>query len=79
MDRYSAYSELVRFLTSTPSPEDIVNYAASKDTRLRVRYLLNAKRAGMLTREEQAELEEFYKAEHFMKELKVRAKRKVDN
>ena len=73
----TAYSEFVRFLTSGPSKEEIVAFTASKETRLRVRYLMNAKRAGMLTPSEQAELDEFQRIEDFMRQLKIRARRRL--
>ena len=71
-----AYSELVEFLTSGPTHEEIVEFTASHDTRKRVKYLMNAYRAGMLTPEEHTELEEFQKVEEFLRQLKVRAQRK---
>ena len=74
---FNAYREMVEFLTSGPSYEDIVQFMASEDTRLRVRYLQNGKRAGMLTPEEELELDEFRKVELFMREMKERARRHI--
>jgi hypothetical protein len=71
-----AYSELVEFLTSGPTHEEIIEFTASNDTRKRVKYLMNAYRAGMLTPEEREELEEFQRVEEFLRQLKERAQRK---
>lgn len=72
-----AYSELVNFLTSGPTREQIVAFSESLETRRRVRYLLNAHVSGMLTPDERAELEEFNKIENFLKQLKIRARRQL--
>lgn len=76
-DRVNAYSELVSFLVSCPTYEEIVRFNASQETRKRVRYLMNAGRAGMLTPVERAELDEFHRVEEFLRQLKARAQRKV--
>ena len=71
----TAYTELVEFLTSGPSREEIINFRPSKLTRQRVRYLMNAYRAGTLTDYESEELDEFYRVEQFFYQLKERARR----
>jgi hypothetical protein len=65
----------MEFLTSSPSRDQIVNFTAGKQTRQRVRYLMNASNAGMITSEERAELEEFHRVERFLYQMKIRARR----
>lgn len=72
-----AYDELMDFLTSGPTREQIVAFSTSTETRRRVRYLLNAHVSGLLTLDEKAELDEFNRIENFLRQLKLRAKRQL--
>ena len=70
--------EVLDFLASTPTPEQIVAYQPSKASQGRLRALLNKKQSGGLTAEEQAEFDEFSQINHFMSLLKTRARQKLD-
>jgi hypothetical protein len=70
--------EVLDFLASTPTPEQIVAYQPSKALQGRLRALLNKKMGGGLTAEEQAEFDEFSRTNHFMSLLKTRARQKLD-
>jgi hypothetical protein len=71
--------ELFDFLMSGPTPEQIVAFRPSETTQERVRYLLDRNRNGVLTTEEQAELDGYEQAEHFMRMLKARARLKLSS
>ncbi|MCC7452271.1 MAG: hypothetical protein IT324_33025 [Anaerolineae bacterium] len=71
--RGTAYDEVFEFLTSTPSPEQIVAFRPSEATQERLRYLLDQNRNDRLTTDERTELDEFMKIEHFMRMLKAKA------
>jgi hypothetical protein len=76
-ERISAYSEILEFLTSAPTPEQIVGFQPSELTQERVRYLLDASRNGTLTAEEHTEMNELGRIEHFMRMLKAYALDKI--
>lgn len=73
----AAYEEIVRFLTSGPSLEQIINFHPSETTRNRARYLAKKHEAGKLTRAEREEWTEFAKAEQFLEGMRVRAQRRL--
>ncbi|MBI5666900.1 MAG: hypothetical protein HZC41_02745 [Chloroflexi bacterium] len=77
MIRTKAYDELIDFLTSSPSPEQIVTFSPSPITQARVKYLLLRKRAGSMTASERAELDEFNRIEYLMRRLINEARRKI--
>ena len=72
------YDEIVRFLTSQPTVDEIVSYDLSSAGKLRVRRLLEAQRQGTISREDQAELKEFFRVEGFLDKLKARAQRRLN-
>jgi hypothetical protein len=65
--------EVLAFLLSSPTPQDIVDFHASDSAQERLRYLLDANRQGTITAEERAELEEASQINHFFMLLKARA------
>lgn len=71
------FSEVLDFLASTPTPEQIIAFAPSPALQERARYLLEQNRSAVLTPEEHAELDEFARMNHFMSMLKIRARRKL--
>jgi len=75
--RLSAYDEVLDFLTSTPTPEQIIAFRPSQATQARINGLLEANRDGQLTKEERAELDEFEQIEHLMRQLKIRAQARL--
>jgi hypothetical protein len=75
--QFTAHDEVFEFLTSTPTPEQIIAFRPSEATQERVRYLLDQNRSGILTPEERAELDEFSQVEHFMRMLKAKAHLKL--
>ncbi len=75
--RASAYDEVLEFLTSRPTAEQIITFRPSETTQERIHYLLEANRNGTLTAEELGELDEFEQIEHLMRRLKIHAHAKI--
>jgi hypothetical protein len=71
------YAEVLRFLVSSPTPEAIIAFHASDETQARARQLLDANKENRLTPEEQAELDEFERVNHFVRLLKIYARQKL--
>jgi hypothetical protein len=71
------WDEIYDFLSSTPTPEDIIAYRPSEAMQVRVRYLLDKNRQGTLTAEENAEIDEIARIDHFMTMLKAHAREKL--
>lgn len=79
IERIPVFDEVYEFLTSAPSPEAIMSFRPSDETQQRISTLLEANRNGSLTPQEQMELEEFSRVEHFVRMLKIHARRKLTN
>jgi len=68
------YAEIYQFLVSSPTLEQIIAFRASEATQARVRELLAANKTGGLTPEDEAELDEFEDANHFVSMMRVYAR-----
>ena len=73
----TAYDEILDFITSAPSLEQIVNFEHSPKTVERVNYLLQCVEDDTVTDIERDELKEFSRANELMEQLKIRAKRRL--
>ncbi len=73
----NAFDEILEFLTSRPTPEQIIAFRPSEVIEARIHALLEANRNGTLTTEEQTELDEFEQIEHFIRRLKIHAHTKL--
>jgi hypothetical protein len=71
------FAEIIDFLTSTATPEQIVAFKPSETLEQRLTYLLEQERQTDLTDDEQHELDEFLRMNHFMNMLKIRARQKL--
>ena len=69
----SALDEVLTFLVSSPTPQQIIEFHASPAAQERLRYLLDVNREGTLTAEELAELDEASWINHFVILLKAKA------
>lgn len=65
--------EVMAFLLTSPSPQQIIEFRASQTAQERLRYLLDANRNNTLSAEEAAELEEASRVNTFMMTLKAKA------
>jgi hypothetical protein len=71
------WDEVDDFLTSTPSPEQILDFHPSEEAQERIRFLLEVNREGRLTAEETAELDKYLAIDMFVSRLKVKAMAKI--
>lgn len=69
----SIQDEVMAFLLSSPTPQQIIAFRASASAQERLRYLLDANRNDALTPEESAELDEASHINQFMMTLKAEA------
>ena len=67
-------SELVGFLSNGPTPKQVASYKVSERSQKRLRRLLALNQSSLLSEEEQAELEETERLEHFVTMLKIQAR-----
>jgi hypothetical protein len=65
------YREILDFLASQPTPEEIMAFRPTPEMQARLTTLLDRSRAGLLTPAEQAELDEFERIEHVLVLLKA--------
>jgi len=72
-------NEILDFLASTPTPEDIVAYTPSAELVERSHYLHDRNRSDALSDSERAEFEELRRINHFMNQLKIRARLKLQS
>jgi predicted amidohydrolase len=67
-------SEIIAFLSTGPSPVQVSAYTISEASQERLRRLLALNEAGLLSTEEQNELDEIEQIEHIMVMLKAQAR-----
>jgi hypothetical protein len=70
-------SELINFLSASPTPKDVTEYTVSDEAQQRLRRLLALNEAGLLSEEEHVELDEIEQIEHIMLMLKVEARNRL--
>ena len=75
--RYGLYNEVIGFLSSGPTPQAIVAFRPSAQVQARVAELLDKNRAGTLTRDEQAELDQYEGLDYPMTLVKARARQRL--
>jgi hypothetical protein len=73
----SVQDEVMEFLLTSPSPQQIIDFHASDVAQERLRYLLEANRSGTLTEAETAELDDAEQIDHFVTLLKAKAHLKL--
>lgn len=69
----AVWNEVDEFLTSTPTPKQILTFRPSQTAQDRLHYLLEASSSRALTADEEAELNETRAVEQFMRRLKIKA------
>jgi hypothetical protein len=69
----SIQEEILTFLLSSPTPQQIVDFHASEAAQMRLHYLIDANRQGTLSAAERAELDEASAMNHFVTLLKAKA------
>lgn len=68
-----AYAEVLDFLITRPTPQNIVAFKVSPEAQERIRTLLDKNREGTLTETEAVELDLYEQLEHMMILLKAKA------
>lgn len=71
------FDEILEFLASTPSPEQIIAYTPPESLQQRLSMLLDKNRSGQLSESEQTELDEYLRMNRFMSRLKIKARQKL--
>jgi hypothetical protein len=69
--------EILDFLASSPSPEQIIAYQPPEALQQRLSELLAKNRSSQLSGSEQIELDEFLRVNRFMSRLKIKARQKL--
>jgi hypothetical protein len=69
--------EILDFLLSQPTPEQVIALRASLSAQERLRYLLDTNREGVLTDAERAELDMAIQMDNLVARLKARAHLKL--
>jgi hypothetical protein len=64
--------EIIAFLATGPSPQEVIDFHVSDRAQQRLRRLLALEAAGQLSSDEQVEIEEMERTEHIMIMLKGR-------
>jgi hypothetical protein len=72
--RYQVFEEMIDFLASGPTPEQIIAHKASAPVQERLAELLDKNREEGLTEAEEAELDAYELVNHVMILLKARAR-----
>lgn len=70
-------AEIITFLSNGPSPAEVAAYVVSERAQERLRRLLALNEAGLLSSEEQAELDEIERIEHILILLKAQAQEEL--
>lgn len=70
-------SEIIDFLSNGPLPAKVAAYTVSERAQERTRRLLTLNEAGMLSEEEQRELDELEQIEHIMILLKAQVRQEL--
>jgi len=72
----TVYDEVMDFLLSQPTSEQVIAMRPSEFAQERMRYLLDGSRNNTLNDVERVELDENIQLEHFVRRLKIRARLK---
>lgn len=70
-------AEVIQFLSTGPSPAEVMNYHVSDRAQERMRRLLALNAGGTLSTDEQAELDEIEQIEHILVLLKARTNQRL--
>jgi hypothetical protein len=71
------FDEILDFLASTPTPQQIIAFKPSDNLQERLDDLLERNRQETLMPDEREELNEFLRMNHFMNMLVIRARQKL--
>ncbi len=69
-----AYNEFVDFLAAGTTPQGVVDFCPSDDTKERVADLIRRQKLAQLSADEEVELSHYLEVEHLMRLAKARAR-----
>jgi hypothetical protein len=72
-----AYDEFVDFLAGGTTPQGVIDFHPSEETKGRVAELIEAQKRASLTATETAELNYYLQIEHLMRLAKARARQRL--
>lgn len=75
MPLLKAYEELIDFIAAGTTPDNIVAFRPSEETKQRVADLLRREKTTGLTADELSELDRYMQLEHLMRLAKARARK----
>jgi len=79
MNTVKAYEEIIEFIAAGTTPDTVVAFRPSLDTKTRVAELIHQEKTTGLTNEEKSELDNYMQLEHLMRLAKARAHQHVAN
>jgi hypothetical protein len=74
-----AYDEIVDFIASGTTPDNLLGFQASDETRDRVAELIQIEKTSGLSLEEASEPDHYMQLEHLMRLIKARARQHLDH
>ena len=72
-----AYDEFVDFLAGGSTPQSVIDFRPSNQTKARVAELIQRQKADALSPDETAELHHYLHVEHLMRLAKARARQRL--
>ncbi len=69
-----AYQEVIEFIAGGTTPQNVVAFRPSAESKARVEELISRHKAGSLSPDENSELEHYIQLEHLMRLAKARAR-----
>jgi hypothetical protein len=73
----AAYDEFVDFIAAGTTPQSIIDFRPSEETRARVADLIRQQKMDSLSPDERAELDHYLHVEHVMRLAKVSARQRL--
>lgn len=73
-----AYDEFVDFIAGGNTPQSVVDFRPSDETKSHVADLIRRQKAELLSADEMAELNHFLQIEHLMRLAKARARQRLN-
>ncbi len=72
-----AYDEFVDFIASGSTPQSVIDFRPSEETKAHVAELIRRQKADSLSLDETAELNQYLHIEHLMRLAKARARQRL--
>lgn len=73
-----AYDEFVDFLASGTTPQGVIDYRPSEETKAKIAELIYRQKTSSLSPDESAELSHYLQIEHLMRLAKARARQRLN-